>query len=144
MILWWGLFFIWQKYHVIKFRWKTLNFITLQLQVDLSESFRDGCYRWILCIEGSISSFGYSLLGPRRTAESVMTKFGFIRSGKRWDLLEEDSKKWNNRAIKRPWAAASTSEFFLFWRVNELQRWLKTSYAFKFFRSMFSSLIFIY
>ena len=26
--------------------------------------------------------FGYSLLGPRRTTESVMTKFEFIRSGK--------------------------------------------------------------
>ena len=35
-----------------------------------------------MCIEGSIYSFGYSLLGPPRSAESVMTKFGFIRSGK--------------------------------------------------------------
>ena len=47
-----------------------------------SGSFRNGCYRWIFCIEGSIYSFGYSLLGPRRTAESVMNMFGFIRSGK--------------------------------------------------------------
>ena len=61
-----------------------------QLLVDSSVSFRNGCYRCILCIQGSIYSFGYSLQGPRRTAESVMTKFGFIRSGKGeifWRLL---------------------------------------------------------
>ena len=54
----------------------------LQLHVDLSVSFGNGFYRWILCIEGSIYSFGYSLRGPRRTTESLMTKFGFIRCGK--------------------------------------------------------------
>ena len=42
-----------------------------------------------------------------------------------WDLLEEDSKEWNNSAIKRPRAAASTSVSFLFRRVNELQRMIE-------------------
>ena len=61
---------------------KILNFITLQLHVDVSVSFRNGCYCWILCIEGSIYFFGYSHRGPRRTTESIMTKFGFVRSGR--------------------------------------------------------------
>ena len=61
---------------------KILNFITLKLHVDVSASFRNGCYCWILCIEGSIYFFGYSLRGPRRTTESIMTKFGFVRSGR--------------------------------------------------------------
>ena len=37
---------------------------TLQLHVDLSVSFRNGQYRWILCLEGSFYSFGHSLRGP--------------------------------------------------------------------------------
>ena len=49
-----------------------------------------------------------------------------------------DSKEWNNSVIKRPRAAASTSVSFLFSRVNELQIIMKTFYAFRFFRSMFS------
>ena len=35
----------------------------LQLHVNLSVSFRNGWYNWILCVEGSIYSFGYSLQG---------------------------------------------------------------------------------
>ena len=56
-------------------------------------SFKNGCYRWILCIEGSIYSYEYSLRGPRRTAQSVMTKFGLMCSGKGKIILEEDSKE---------------------------------------------------
>ena len=36
--------------------------------------------------------------------------------------MEEDSKERNNSAIKRPRAAASTSESFLVSRDNEIQR----------------------
>ena len=61
---------------------KILNFITLQLHVDVSVSFRNRCYCWILCIEGSIYFFGYSLRGPRRTTESIMAMLGFVRSGR--------------------------------------------------------------
>ena len=57
-----------------------IYYYTLQLHADLSASFRNGCYSWILCIEGLIYSFGHPL--PHRTAKSVMTKFGFICSGK--------------------------------------------------------------
>ena len=56
-------------------------------------------------------------LVTRRTAESVMTKFGHS-FWKRWDLLEEGSKEWNNTTIKRPRAAASANVSFLLWRVG--------------------------
>ena len=37
---------------------------------------------WILHIEGLIYSFRYSIQGPYRTFKGIMTKFGFINSGK--------------------------------------------------------------
>ena len=65
--------------------------------------------------------------GACRTAGSVMTKFGIYSFWKRWDLLEEDSKEWNNSTIKQLPAAASISRCisFLFWLVNELQRMIE-------------------
>ena len=51
-----------------------------------------------------------------------MTKFGLMHSGKGEIIVAEDSKEWNNGAIKRTRAAASISVPSLFWRVNELQR----------------------
>ena len=44
-----------------------------------------------------------------------------MRSRKGEIILEEDSRQWNNSAIKRPRVAASTNVSFLFWRVTELQ-----------------------
>ena len=88
-------------------------------------SFRNGCYRRILCIEGSIYFFGYWLRVPRRPTESVRTKFGLMRSGKGGIILEEDSTEWNNSAIKRPRASTSISVSFLFWRVNERSKFTK-------------------
>ena len=96
-------------------------------------SFRNGCYRRILCIEGSIYFFGYWLRVPRRPTESVRTKFGLMRSGKGGIILEEDSTEWNNSAIKRPRASTSISVSFLFWRVNELQRMIKNILCLHFF-----------
>ena len=91
-------------------------------------SFRNGGYRRILCIEGSIYFFGYSLRVPRRLTESVRTKFGLMCSGKGGIILEEDSTEWNNSAIKRPLCAS-----FLFWRVNELQRMIENILCLHFF-----------
>ena len=62
-------------------------------------SFRNGCYRRILCIEGSIYFFGYWLRVPRRPTESVRTKFGLMRSGKGEIILEEDSSVYVYKCI---------------------------------------------
>ena len=65
--------------------------------------------------------------GACRTAGSVMTKLRIHSFWKRWDLLEEDSRKWNNSTIKQLPAAACISRCisFLFWLVNELQRMIE-------------------
>ena len=65
--------------------------------------------------------------GACRTAGSVMTKLRIHSFRKRWDLLEEDSRKWNNSTIKQLPAAACISRCisFLFWLVNELQRMIE-------------------
>ena len=42
-------------------------------------------------MKGSIYPYGYSLRGPRGPAESVMTEFRLMRSGKGEIILEEDS-----------------------------------------------------
>ena len=68
---------------------------------------------------------GIHFRGPRWTTENVMTKFGLMHSGKGEIIVAEDSKEWNNGAIKRLRAAASISVPSLFWRVNELQRMIE-------------------
>ena len=56
-----------------------------------------------------------------------------MRSGKGEIILEEDSKEWNNSAIKRLRAAASTSVSFLFWCVNEPQKMIENTLSLQVF-----------
>ena len=65
----------------------------LQLHVDLSVSFRNGQYRWILWLEESVYSFGHSFQGatsrvkrddslPLRVKSSVTTRSNRTRDGR--------------------------------------------------------------
>ena len=59
----------WQEDHSVNIQTKAISLKpqytnkALQIHVNLSVSFRNGWYNWILCVEGSIYSFGYSLRG---------------------------------------------------------------------------------
>ena len=115
---------------------------TLQLHVNLSVSFRNGCYCWNLCIGGSIYSFGYSLRGPCRTLESPMTKFRFIHSGIGETFWRKTQR---NETIAQLCDLEHLQLYPLCFVMSMNSKgWLKTFYAFKFFHSMFSSLICIY
>ena len=96
--------------------------------------------KWVLpldfCIGGLIYSFEYSLQGSRRTAKSVTTKFGFIRSGK------ERSFGGRLKGVKHKGQPLQVNPFCF--DVNALQRMIETFNAFRFFCLLFSSLICIY
>ena len=112
--------FISQQYCCIQF--SVCHSVTLQLHVDLSVSFRNGQYRWILCLEGSFYSFGHSLRGHWKRVELVW----FHSFWKRWDLLVEGSeamwKEWNNSVIERQSLRAYPFVSDMWNYVNKLQR----------------------
>ena len=83
-------------------------------------------------------------LATRRTTESVMTKFGFIRSGKGeifWRKAQRNETIAQLSDLERQRLQVYPFRYDVSVHSKE---WLETFYAFKFFRSMFSSLICIY
>ena len=85
-----------------------------------------------MCGEGSTYASGYSLRGPRRTAENIMTKFGLMRYRKvrsfwRKTLRNETAQLSDLKRLR-----LQVYPFCFDVSLN-FKEWLKTFYAFKFF-----------